>query len=130
MGNPFTEETCGPSSYPPTSGAGGPLQQLVDGVDDSVGGWDVGRDDVAVVDLHLAVGLLQGQRGPARHRVLDLVEAHASGEQGALHQVFRDELLSHLLVGHQVGQFLGGEFREGVVRGRKDGVGLDTCRII
>lgn len=82
------------------------LQQQVDGMDDAVRGGNIRGHHIAVVHLHLAVGLLQRQGGATGHRVLDLVEAHASGEQRARHQVFGDKLLGHFFVRHQIRQFL------------------------
>lgn len=76
-------------------------------MNNSVRGRDVRGNHVAIVHLHLPIGLLQRQRGATGHRVLDLIESHAGGEQRPLHQVLRDELLGHILVRDEVRQVLG-----------------------
>lgn len=103
------------------------LQQQIDGMNDAVCGGNIRGNHVAIVHLHLAICLLQRQRRSTGHRVLDLVEAHASREQRSLDQMFRHQSLGQLLVCHQIGQLFRREFSECLVRGGEYCVRFDTC---
>lgn len=100
-------------------------------MDDTVGGRNVGRQDLRIVDLHLAlVGLLYGDRMGAVQRVAHLIEAHAGREQCAGGHVAHHELGGLLLVAEQMVQLLLGAVGECRVdrREHRVGFGAGICK--